>query len=174
MPAAPGPSPQPSLAQRHPHLTLMVAPAWALAATLLAAGLLLPAVKVTRLRLFDDGYSILEGVAALWRQGDQPLAALIFAFSVVAPWLKLGALAWLWLAPADDPRGGRLGRWLSTLGKWSMLDVMVVAVIAVSLQGGVLVRIRPDVGVYLFAAAALAAMALALLVDRLRLRAAAG
>lgn len=135
----------------------------------LTAGLLLPALTVTELRLFDTVYSVLGGLEALRKAGDWLLFALILAFSILLPYAKLGLLAWVWRGgrPAGSHRALEL---IEALGRWSLLDVLVVALAVVTLQGNFFVRTRLEPGVYLFAAAALLSMGLSAWTRRLARR----
>ncbi|MCW5747251.1 MAG: paraquat-inducible protein A [Alphaproteobacteria bacterium] len=155
-----------SLADRFPRHTIALAVLWALAAMALAAGLALPAVRVTRLRLVEETVSVLSGIAELWQGGSWPLAIVIALFSVAFPVAKLALAAWLWFAPAA--RRGALHALAAGAGKWSMLDVLVVAVVVASMQGGFLVRLRPEVGIYLFGASTLLATLVTWVIDRRR------
>lgn len=72
--------------------------------------------------------SIVSTVSDLAAGGNMPLALVISAFSVVLPIIKVGLLA-LVLAPAAAllrPRGLAL---LRAIGKWTMVDVLVVAIL---------------------------------------------
>jgi paraquat-inducible protein A len=131
--------------------------------------LLLPALTVTELRLFDTVYSVLRGLNALREAGDWLLFILIFAFSIVLPYAKLGLLAWVWRRgrPAGNHRALDL---IEALGRWSLLDVLVVALAVVTLQGNFFVRTRLEPGIYLFAAAALLSMGLSAWTRRLARR----
>lgn len=155
-----------SLAARHSRDTPWLVALWALTAISLALGLVVPAVKVTKVRLFDATHSVLSGIQDLWFSPSWPLALVIAGFSVALPVLKLLVSAWLWLAPYH--RTGLLHSIAVGIGKWSMLDVLVVAIIVVSLQGDFLVRFRAQGGIYLFGASALFAMALTAWIDRRR------
>jgi paraquat-inducible protein A len=153
-----------SLADRFPRHTIVLSILWVIAATALATGLALPAVRVTRLRLVDETLSVLSGVADLWRDGSWPLAVVIGLFSVAFPAAKLALAVWLWFAP-HAPRSA-LHALAVAAGKWSMLDVLVVAIAVASLQSGFLVRLRPEIGIYLFGASTLIATLLTWLIDR--------
>jgi paraquat-inducible protein A len=155
-----------SLAERYPRATIVLSLLWAAAALALAAGLLLPAVRVIRFRLVDDTLSVPAGIAELWRDGSWPLAIVIALFSVAFPIAKLVLAAWLWFAP--HARRDAAHALAAGAGKWSMLDVMVVAVVVASMQGGFAVRLQPQAGIYLFAASTLLATVLTWLIDRRR------
>ena len=155
-----------ALATRHPRLTLVLAFVWSATVALLVLGLSLPAIRIVRLRLFSGDHSIVGSVGLLAEGGQWLLAAVIGLFSVVVPAVKLGLLVWLWFA-GGGAHAGRVVRAIDALGKWSMLDVLVVAVLVVTLQGGFWVRADPRPGLWLFAAATLLTMLLSGLVRRL-------
>jgi paraquat-inducible protein A len=155
-----------SLAERYPRVTILLSLLWAAATLSLAAGLALPAVRVVRFRLVDDTLSVLSGIAELWRDGSWPLAIVIALFSVAFPIAKLALAAWLWFAP--HARRDAVHALVAGTGKWSMLDVMVVAIVVASMQGGFAVRLQPQVGIYLFAASTILATVLTWLIDRRR------
>lgn len=144
-------------------------PLYLLALAALTAGLLLPALRVTELRLFDTVYSVLGGLRALLDAGDWLLFVLIFAFSIVLPYAKLALLAWVWRR--GRPSGSRRALELvEALGRWSLLDVLVVALAVVTLRGNFFVRTHIEPGIYLFAAAALLCMGLSTWTRRLARR----
>jgi len=153
-----------SLADRFPRHTIMLSILWAIAAVALVSGLALPAVRVTRLRLVDETLSVLSGIADLWRDGSWPLAIVIALFSVAFPVAKLALAVWLWFAP--HAQRSTLHALAVGAGKWSMLDVLVVAIVVASLQGGFLVRLRPEIGIYLFGASTLLVTFITWLIDR--------
>jgi paraquat-inducible protein A len=155
-----------SLAARHPRLSLVLALVWSVTVALLVFGLSLPAIRIVRLRLFSGDHSIVGSVGLLAEGGQWALAAVIGVFSVVVPAVKLLLLAWLWFAGTHG-HAGRVVRMIDALGKWSMLDVLVVAVLVVTLQGGFWVRAEPQPGLWLFAGATLLTMLLSGLVRRL-------
>lgn len=126
------------------------------AAVCLAAGVVLPIIRVSRLLVFPRPLSILDGVQILIADGDWLLAILIAGFSVVWPALKIGVLAFLWLQlRRGAPVSLRLIAALDSLGKWSMLDVFVVALAIVMLKTGTLSDATGAPALYPFIAAVL-------------------
>ncbi|MEM6459093.1 MAG: paraquat-inducible protein A [Planctomycetota bacterium] len=127
---------------------------WLLSSTLLCSAVLLglglvgPCLTVVPrageltgwLRLLRPGelepttYSILGGIAALWRGGEPGLAAVLLAFSVVFPTLKLGAMGWGVAAVWMGQRPHAVVRWAGHLGKFSMLDVVVLGLLVLAVQ----------------------------------------
>lgn len=90
--------------------------------------------------------TIIGGVVLLIHHGSYPIAAVIFIASVLIPISKLFALSWLcWSVarrhPASHRERTRLYRATELVGKWSMTDVFVVAVLVALIQLGGLLRI---------------------------------
>ena len=140
------------------------------AVTLLLMGLSTPVVRIEKFFFFDDEYSVVGGIANLFDHGNPALATIVLLFSIVFPVLKLAAVAWAWVWPLEIDARRRLLRWTALLGRWSMLDVFVVAVIVVLLQSSFLGRAEPRPGIYIFAAAIALSMLSALLVEHLASR----
>jgi paraquat-inducible protein A len=134
---------------------------------LLLVALSMPLMKVEKMVLWKNEYSVIAGVHGLWEQGQYALAIILFFFSVVFPLFKLAALGVLWLAPMAEKRRQAVLHWLGILGKWSMLDVFVVAILIVLVKLGPLAKVQPERGVYWFAAAIFLSMVTSMYVDGL-------
>jgi len=134
-----------------------VAPLLLLAAFLFfGAGVALPFFSVTQLWIFRDAISVLSGLVDLAQSGEWFLFIIIFLFTLVFPLVKLGVLTAAWGIGPDDPsRADRMLRWASNLGKWSMLDVFVVAILVVALKSASLAEIELGPGIYLFTSSVL-------------------
>jgi paraquat-inducible protein A len=131
----------------------------ALAMLLLAVGLVAPIVTLNRFILVHNTFSVLSGVVALLREGQYFLFLLLTGFSVVLPVLKLAVLYRLVSRnTATHERMKRLLHWMHLYGKWSMLDVFVVAVLVVSVKLGAIVNVEMRYGLYAFAASVLLTM----------------
>lgn len=122
------------------------------ALVLFVGGVSIPFFKVTKFWVFTDNVSVLSGLVDLARAHEWFLFAIITLFTIVFPALKLGALgaAW-WRRSRDQPGTERYLRWVAHFGKWSMLDVFIVAILIVAIKASQVAAIRVDVGVYLFA-----------------------
>ena len=118
----------------------------ALSAALLAPGLFLPAITIERLWLGTD-YSILGSVAALAGDGDWFLAAVMGAFSVALPAVKLVLAAWAWFTGRTDTRPIRV---LGAVSKYSMLDVFAIAITVLVLDGRLLTSAQAGPGIVCF------------------------
>ena len=128
-----------------------------LASCLLPIGLTLPALETTHFAFWSDQHSILSFSWALLRGEEYVLASFVLAFSVAFPTAKL---AWMWklqFSRNTRPDKARL-HILEALGKWSMADVLVIALIVFSFKGNVLFGAEVMPGVFVFAAATILAM----------------
>ncbi|RYF79330.1 MAG: paraquat-inducible membrane protein A [Comamonadaceae bacterium] len=145
---------------------------WAL---LIAAVLMyLPAnllpVMITKSLFGTQTDTILSGVIFFWISGSYGLAALIFTASFLVPLFKLAAL---FVLVAMAQRGSdwrpreraRLYHVLEFIGRWSMLDVFVVALLAglVQIQGFAVVQ--AGVGIAAFGAVVVLTMLASLSFD---------
>jgi paraquat-inducible protein A len=129
------------------------------AAVCLALGLTQPVIKFTHLHFWEDTYSILSIIYALWTGGEMFLAAVIFIFSIVFPAIKLVYIAMAGtLATFDPARRGRWFRRIGWLGKWSMLDVLVLALLVFYAKAAQFADAVSLPGVYFFAASVVLTM----------------
>ncbi|MGD2134131.1 MAG: paraquat-inducible protein A [Maricaulaceae bacterium] len=119
---------------------------------LLWLGLFAPLMTVEKLFFFKDTYSIITAIVALCEEGQRVLAAIIAAFSIAIPTLKLlGVL----IAPDDPSRVVErriISRFVGLIGKWSMLDVFIVALTIFAMKANGVVEVFDHAGVYLFGA----------------------
>lgn len=129
------------------------------AALALLAGWLLPVMTVRTLLVFYDEVSILTGAMRLLESGDYALFVLIVLFTVVLPVGKLVVawLTWAWLS-VDDLRVRRLLGWIEAIGRWSMLDVFVAAMLVVVIKLSLISDVVIHAGLYVFIAAVILSM----------------
>lgn len=124
-----------------------------LAGVLLVLGWTLPIMTVSQLLFLSERISILEGTWALWDSGNYFLFAVIVVFSVLFPAVKLLAALVLWYGvDAASPLLGRYLQWMDTFGRWSMLDVFVVALTVVAIEVSLINQVALHGGIYAFAA----------------------
>ncbi|WP_411957271.1 paraquat-inducible protein A [Paracoccus homiensis] len=101
--------------------------------------------------------TIVEGVVELIHYGNYDIAAIVFIASVVVPMAKFIAIAWLALAagrPATaDQAHTRLKIYevVEFIGRWSMIDVFVVAILSALVQLGFVASIHPGPAAVSFA-----------------------
>ncbi len=115
-----------------------------------------------------EAKSILGTVRDLYAGGSVFVALLLALFSVVVPVAKLSVSLLALLAPGERARVA-CARFVSAIGKWSMTDVFVVAVLLAFLAAGAgkLTDARLGPGLYFFAAYGLLSMAGGLLLVRM-------
>lgn len=115
------------------------------------AALLLPLIKVERLGHAHED-NLLAGVATLWAEGELLVGTVIFLFSIVLPPLKLMTLYILARNAAQVHHHHRalLYHLVEFLGRWGMLDVMLVALLVAFVKLGDLVSINAGAGLGAF------------------------
>lgn len=123
------------------------------AATLsLGLGLVLPLIRVDRLFFFSDKPSLLAIVSGLWDQEEMLLSAIIALFSIALPCLKLGLLH-IAAYGANHARAS-IPALFRVLSNWSMLDVMLVALVIFAAKTSGLATAITQPGLWFFAMSA--------------------
>jgi paraquat-inducible protein A len=125
------------------------------------ASLFLPAMQIERLLFFKDTMSIWSTIAVLFKRGEWLIGPLLALFTIIFPLLKLGAIVHLFYSPllGQGVLHHRLSR-LEALGRWSMLDVMIAALLIVSITATKLADARFMPGMYLFSISVIATLLL--------------
>lgn len=140
--------------RRHPH-SLQRCAAYLLAALVLYVPANLLPVMYTAQLGSGQASTILTGVIEFWHAGAWDIALIIFTASVAVPcskFLVLGLLlvtSWRRSTWAQAERA-RLYRFVEFIGYWSMLDVLVVALVAALVQFRALSSVEPRVGILFF------------------------
>lgn len=104
--------------------------------------------------------TIMEGVILLWHHGSYPIAMIIFFASVFIPLAKMFALSWLFISAkraSAFPNGAsmqwqKVYRLTEVIGRWSMIDIFVVAILVALVQLQNLMAIYPGPAALSFAA----------------------
>ena len=115
-----------------------------------------------------ESKGILGSIEKLFSEGNAPVALVILLFSVLLPAAKTLALLFVSLFEYR-PFAAKVVRFFKVLGKWSMLDVFVVALLVVYLGGGSggVSRSEIELGVYFFIAYVFLSMAASLAAERM-------
>jgi paraquat-inducible protein A len=114
--------------------------------------------------------TIFSGVVYLWNTGSEPIALLILFASIMVPIAKLLALAWLVISvqrgslwrPLERTKIYRVAEFI---GRWSMIDIYVVALLVTLVQFGGLAVIHPAGGAIAFGAVVVLTMIAAMTFD---------
>lgn len=96
--------------------------------------------------------SVWSGTIGLLNEGHYATGLTVLFFSIVAPIVKLTTLLVLSLAAGPFPDAARAVAFRSVelIGRWGMLDVMLVAVLVAVVKLGDLVEVTPGPGVVVF------------------------
>ena len=110
-----------------------------------------------------EASTILGGVILLIDLGSVPVALVIFIFSVMVPSGKLMAMFYLvWTVERHSLLNPRqravMYRVTEFIGKWSMVDVFVVAILVALVHLGGLLVIRPGIAALCFAGVVMVTM----------------
>jgi paraquat-inducible protein A len=115
---------------------------------------LLPVLQVESTLQGTRQSTIVGGVVQFWKAGDYPVALIIFIASVMIPILKILSIVVLCLGARSgrSPRAlTRLYRVTDYIGRWSMVDVFVVAILVGVVQLGSVITINAGEGALAFA-----------------------
>lgn len=141
---------------RRSHGTLHITAALALAALILY----IPAniFPILQMDLYGahSQNTIWDGTQRLWRSGDYLVAVIVFLASIAIPLLKLLALFYLVVSIKWGSRRRlrfrtRIYRIVEAIGRWSMLDVFVLAILVSLVKLQRLATIIPGRGAMAFA-----------------------
>lgn len=130
---------------------------------------LLP-IMVTQSIFGTQHDTILSGVVYLWLSGSHLLSLVVLIASVVVPLLKMMILTLLLLTVRRRStwrirEQTRLYALVEVIGRWSMLDIFVVALLASLVRAGALATITPGAGALAFAAVVVLTMLASLSFD---------
>lgn len=123
-----------------------------MALLLAASALYVPANALPIMTVSEFGdtepTTIVQGMVDFWKSGAYPIALVIFTASIFIPLLKILALLWLCAAASGkvDPSPKTLSKvyWMTeVMGRWSMVDIFVVAILVAMVQLGSLMTVVP-------------------------------
>lgn len=138
---------------------------WALVLT--AAILYVPAntLPIMTVVYFGSGEpdTIISGVSKLIEAGMWPVALLVFFASIVVPIAKLAGLVYLLVSVQlgrTDRRADRtfLYRIIEGIGRWSMVDIFMIAILVALVNLGAIATVEPGAGAVSFAAVVVVTM----------------
>lgn len=114
--------------------------------------------------------TLVGGVLLFLDHGSYGIAFVIFTASIVIPMAKIAALLMLCMAATrsttiNQAELTRLYRVVEFVGKWSMVDVFVVAILAALVQVGSVVSIEPGIAIISFCITVILTMIAATLFD---------
>ena len=115
-----------------------------------------------------ESKGVIGSIAKLYEGGDVLVAIVILLFSVVTPVLKVLSLLFVSVFIESGFAHG-IVKFFKMIGKWSMVDVFVVAVFLVYLTAnkGDVSRAEVEVGLYFFLAYVIVSMLVSLSADKM-------
>ena len=93
------------------------------------------------------------GIVTLADKGSWAIAAVVFLASIVIPFVKLAILFYLTLTDSDQNNSDlklKLYRFVEAIGRWSMLDIFLLAVVVAVFKFGHMARVQPGIGSLMF------------------------
>lgn len=149
-----------------------IAKSWALLIT--AMIFLIPAniYPIMTVVSFGSGVksTIIDGVILLVHHGMIPVAAVIFIASIAVPFLKIGGIVLLLLSvqfnwQIDSRQRTILYRFVEFIGRWSMLDIFVIAILVKLVEMGAIAEINGNVAAFFFGMSVIFTMLAAMAFD---------
>ena len=130
---------------------------------------LLP-IMTTRFLGSDTPSTIVGGVITLWGHGSYFIASVIFIASILVPVFKMLAIGYLNYSVQTKSKASikqryTLYRITEIMGRWSMIDVFVVAILAGLVQLGSTMSVYPGSAVIAFCAVVVLTMLAAMSFD---------
>jgi len=115
-----------------------------------------------------ESKGVIGSIIKLFESGDSVVALVILIFSVIIPLLKVFSLLFISIF-IEHHFAERIVKFFKAIGKWSMVDVFVVAVFLVYLTAnkGEVSRAEVEVGLYFFLAYVLISMFASMSADKM-------
>ncbi|WP_191485791.1 paraquat-inducible protein A [Pseudomonas sp. FEN] len=156
----------------HPRRPNSLMRTWALlltSAILYIPANMLPIMTVNSLGKGDPS-TIMSGVIALVQHGMFPIAAVVFVASILVPTFKLVGIALLLFSvQRHQPLSARqrivMYRFIEFIGRWSMLDIFVIAILVAVVNFGRIASIEANLGAIAFASVVILTMLAAVTFD---------
>ena len=148
-----------NIAKDYPNEARLLTVLLLITVALLAVGMVAPIITLNKFVLIENTFSILSGSIELIKEGKYFLFIVITSFSIVLPLLKIVVL-FLLVSVKENTNVNihKCLHWMHLFGKWSMLDVFVVAVLVVTVKLGAIASVEARYGIYAFTAAVLLTM----------------
>lgn len=125
-----------------------------LSSVTLTLGVVLPIMKFESFYFFDETTSIIDIIATLYVSEEYLLAILVAGFSVVFPFTKQMAVL-LEALNLNRQRRGALAKLIPLLSKWSMMDVLLVALVIVAAKLSGVASAFSQIGLWFYASSTL-------------------
>ncbi len=118
-------------------------------------GITLPIIHVEKLYFFKDTPSLLQIVGEMWEAGNWLIVIAVVGFSILFPLMKLSIVFITAIAPNTQLAHSSITRFAGTLSKWSMMDVLLVAIVIFAAKTSGLADASAQSGLWFYAASAI-------------------
>ena len=148
-----------TIAEQFPKTAKIIQLCLVITLVLFIAGVSLPILTITKLLIVSNEVSIVTGLFQLLEEQQYFIFVVIFLFSIVLPLLKLYYLFLLSAKKAvEDETYAKYLYLMHRYGRWSMLDVFVVAILIMTVKLGALASIEIEWGMFFFTTAVILLM----------------
>ncbi len=137
----------------------------------LIIGVTAPLLTLEKMYFFENTITLFSTITGLFSQKEWFLFIVIALFSLCVPVIKIASL--VLILNLEYQKNSFLDKALHIIemvGKWSMLDVFVVALLLVSVKLGVLAKVEVHYGLSVFAASVLLTMGLSVWIHKLSIK----
>jgi paraquat-inducible protein A len=148
-----------SMIEKRTRASLHLTAAFSLAALILyAPANIFPILRMEMYGAVSEN-TVWEGCVRLYQSGDYTVAVIVFLASIVIPFLKVLGLVFLVISTKLGMARKKLGRtriyqFIDAIGRWSMLDVFVLAILVSLVKLQRLATIVPGRGLLAFTSVA--------------------
>ncbi len=146
-----------NFAEKYPWTRTLINITSLLTLALFITSLFSPLFTLEKFYFFSNTVSVLSALLSLLDEGQVFLFLIIFIFSIIFPLFKLSVMLYIWNSEAGEIVQ-KLLKLIHHLGKWSMLDVFVVALMLVSIKFDQMAEMKVHYGLYLFLSAVILSM----------------
>ncbi len=157
-----------TIAEQFPKTAKIIQLCLVITLLLFIAGISLPILTITKLLIVSNEVSVLTGLWQLIEEQQYFIFIVIFLFSIVLPILKL---YYLFLLSAKKTLNNQMySKYLHLMhryGRWSMLDVFVIAILIMTVKLGALASVEIEPGMFYFTAAVILLMIITSVIVRL-------
>ncbi|MEE9375034.1 MAG: paraquat-inducible protein A [Rhizobiaceae bacterium] len=126
-----------------------------IAAICFGLGISLPIVHFQKLYFFNDTPSIISLFYGLWMKGNWLVAIAILIFSIIFPLVKLLITFISAISPTTQFSHSPIIKWAGVLSKWSMMDVLLVALVIFAAKSSGLAEAFAQPGLWFYATSAI-------------------
>ncbi len=126
-------------------------------------GILFPMFTNTRFFFFHKKFSLLSSISFLFDSGEFFLSIIVLLFSVIIPLLKYFIMAEALFFESNN----KILNLLSSIGKWSMLDVFIMslALVFYKFSMGIL-KFNFELGAYFFTISVILSLAVSFILSK--------